>query len=230
MDYYKLKKVYGRLYGIKQLIDAVKFTNPDIGNDYNSIIDELNALGGDNYDHLKIPSSYQRHNNLIGRLSIYSYEFKGKLYQLISALEYSYNLNESILTIGSIFNSIQDSELKSRCADLLSAPGNFDRAINQATQVLEDRIRGISNSGKQLIGVDLVNKLIKSDPNESVIVFSEDKNEQDGYSQIIRGLMMTFRNQTHHYITDKFTREDSLKLVVFIDTILLSLNRANVKK
>jgi hypothetical protein len=36
---------------------------------------------------------------------------------------------------------IQDPDLLSRCGDLLIASYNFDGAINQATLVLEDRIR-----------------------------------------------------------------------------------------
>jgi hypothetical protein len=35
----------------------------------------------------------------------------------------------------------EDPDLLSRCGDLLIASYNFDRAINQATLVLEDRIR-----------------------------------------------------------------------------------------
>lgn len=36
---------------------------------------------------------------------------------------------------------IKDQILNRRCSDLLNAPGSFDRVINQATQVLEDRLR-----------------------------------------------------------------------------------------
>jgi hypothetical protein len=36
-----------------------------------------------------------------------------------------------------IASLMQDSELRERCADLLSAPKHFDRPINQATLVLE---------------------------------------------------------------------------------------------
>jgi len=36
---------------------------------------------------------------------------------------------------------IEDQQLRSRCQDILMASANFDRPINQATLVLEDRIR-----------------------------------------------------------------------------------------
>lgn len=36
---------------------------------------------------------------------------------------------------------IHDAELRQRCADLLGAPGNYDRVVREATTVLEDRIR-----------------------------------------------------------------------------------------
>ena len=38
-------------------------------------------------------------------------------------------------------NYIHDKELRDRCLDLLEAKGKYDRVINQATLVLEDRIR-----------------------------------------------------------------------------------------
>jgi len=36
---------------------------------------------------------------------------------------------------------VRDTELRDRCADLLSARGNYDRVIREATVILEDRIR-----------------------------------------------------------------------------------------
>ncbi len=39
------------------------------------------------------------------------------------------------------FDSLADTELKQRCSDILKAPAHFDRVVNQATLVLEDRIR-----------------------------------------------------------------------------------------
>src|SRR3989344_4424930 len=40
-----------------------------------------------------------------------------------------------------ISNYIHDKELRDRCLDLLKADSKYDRVINQATQVLEDRVR-----------------------------------------------------------------------------------------
>jgi Protein of unknown function (Hypoth_ymh) len=102
-------------------------------------------------------------------------------------------VGSEIIEIGSIYNSIQDEQLKALCADLLSAPGNFDRVINQATLVLEDRIRTKSGSRNGAIGVALVNEVIKADPNKSVLKISDDKNEQEGYASILRGVVGAYR-------------------------------------
>jgi hypothetical protein len=47
---------------------------------------------------------------------------------------------------------LSDLELRERCEDLLLASANFDRATNQATLVLEDRIRKKSQPSTPLVG------------------------------------------------------------------------------
>ena len=61
--------------------------------------------------------------------------------QFISHLEMVEQAGERIQDVGSLFNVIKHDELKKRCSDLLSSPGPFDRAINQATLVFEDTLR-----------------------------------------------------------------------------------------
>jgi hypothetical protein len=41
--------------------------------------------------------------------------------------------------------------------------------------------------------------------------------------------MLAFRNPTHHKITDKYRREDALKVCAFIDNILSVLEGAKLK-
>jgi len=116
--------------------------------------------------------------------------------------------------------TIQDQELKDRCQDLLFASSKFDRPINQATLVLEDRIRKKIQPTQRLVGVDLVNYAFKGDLTRTILKVSDDPYEQDGFANILRGMMLAFRNPTHHYIINTFTRQDALKVCGFIDVLL----------
>jgi uncharacterized protein (TIGR02391 family) len=152
-----------------------------------------------------------------------------KLNQLVSYLEFTQHVGSEIVEIGSIYNSIQDGQLKAWCADLLSAPGSFDRVINQSTLVLEDRIRSKSGSTSGAVGVALVNEVIKAEPHKSVLKISDDKNEQDGYASILRGVVGAYRNPTHHQLLDHITREEALKVCAFIDGLLKIVDGATVQ-
>lgn len=156
-------------------------------------------------------------------------EIANKLNQLVSYLEYTQHVGSEIIEIGSIYNSIQDEQLKARCADLLSAPGNFDRVINQATLVLEDRIRTKSGSTSGAVGAPLVNEVVKADPSKSKLKISDDKNEQEGYASILRGVVGAYRNPTHHQLLDHITREEALKVCAFIDGLLKIVDGATVQ-
>ena len=100
---------------------------------------------------------------------------------------------------------IHDSELKERCEDLLSAPGNYDRVIREATTVLEDRIRSrcpfevlaklIPNSADQ-IGENLINKLFS--PNRPDLSVSSDKLNRTATFKILIGIVSYLRNPYHH--------------------------------
>ena len=101
--------------------------------------------------------------------------------------------------------------------------------INQATQVLEDRIRTkAGSSAANLVGAALVNHSIKGDPHSTILKFSDDRNEQDGYANILRGIVGAYRNPTHHHVLDHITREDALKVCAFIDGLLKVVDGATV--
>ena len=128
-----------------------------------------------------------------------------------------------------VFDSLMDGELKERCSDILTAPGKFDRVVNQATLVLEDRIRKCSGLSKSWTGVGLVNKALNADLAKTILLTSADKDEHEGICHICRGIMQAFRNPTHHYITDKYTREDAIKLCAFVDNLLRAIDDAKVQ-
>jgi hypothetical protein len=116
---------------------------------------------------------------------------------------------------------IEDQELRSRCQDILMAPANFDRPINQATLVLEDRIRKKAQPTQKLVGEKLVSFAFNEDLSKTVLrVASNDLDDQRGFTQILRGLVPAFRNKTHHHIIKTFSREDAMRVCGFIDVLL----------
>ena len=118
---------------------------------------------------------------------------------------------------------IQDNELRDRCGDILLASSKFDRPINQATQVLEDRIRRKAQPnlvGKRLVGEPLVNFAFNEDLSKTVLQVNNDPEDQRGFTQILRGLVPAFRNKTHHHILNSLSREEAMRVCGFIDVLL----------
>lgn len=116
---------------------------------------------------------------------------------------------------------IQDDELRDRCQDNLLAVAHFDRAVNQATLVLEDRIRKKTQPTGKQVGENLVNFAFKEDLAATVLrVASNDPDEQRGFTQILRGIVPAFRNITHHHVTDTFSRQEAMQVCGFIDGLV----------
>ena len=220
---------YARLLGLRSSLPITIYAAGELGSDYNSIVNRLCKELGEAPDDYVLPHS-AFHQDAGHRLRVYVEVLRAKLSQLIAYLEHVYHLNTSIIEIGSLYNSIHDAELKERCSDLLSAPGNFDRVINQATQVLEDRIRKKSGIDKDLVGVQLVNTVMNADLKKAMLRMSESIEEHEGIGHICRGIVLAFRNPTHHQIADRFSREDALKLCAFVDNLLAVIDAATVAK
>jgi Protein of unknown function (Hypoth_ymh) len=226
----QLRTAYARAVGLKQSVPS-SGNVPALGNDLNAIVALVRPFIGDEMAEqlsLRPPDIWRSASRDGPMYHCYASVLHGKLGQLISYLEHVYFLNSHIVEIGSLYNSIKDAELKSRCSDLLSAAGNFDRVINQATLVLEDRIRTKSGIDKPLAGVQLVNAVLNADISKTILQISDNVEEHEGVCHICRGLMLSFRNPTHHHILDKYIREEALKLCAFIDNILLLVDNATV--
>lgn len=224
----EIRKLYGRLKAMHASI-PITLSPQLFGDDYSRIVGALAKLLEDDLSEFQL-GHLRIYGNRGDSPSYYSDELKLRVSQLIGLLEHGYNVADKTIEIGSLYNAIRDVELRERCGDLLTAPGNFDRVINQATLVLEDRIRRRTGSEKTLVGASLVNANVKADPNASVIVFSDVQTEQEGYANILRGLMQALRNETHHHVVDTFSREDALSVCGFIDRILRLIDQAVVKK
>jgi len=116
---------------------------------------------------------------------------------------------------------IEDPELRGRCQDILLARANFDRPINQATLVLEDRIRKKAKPQTKLVGESLVGYAFNEDLSRTVLaVASRDPDDQRGFTQMLRGIVPAFRNKTHHHIINSFSREEAMRVCGFIDVLL----------
>jgi hypothetical protein len=101
------------------------------------------------------------------------------------------------------------------------ASSNFDRAINQATQILEDRIRTKAQPPQKLTGEKLVGYSFNEELSKSVLrVASNDSDDQRGFTQILRGIVPAFPNLTHHHIIDRVSREEAMRVCGFVDVLL----------
>lgn len=124
-------------------------------------------------------------------------------------------------------NLIQDLQLRARCMDLLTASSSYDRAINQATQILEDRIRKKAAPPKPMTGEPLVGFAFNEDLAKTVLrVDSGEADDQRGFTQMLRGVVPAFRNKTHHHITEGFSQEDAMRVVGFIDVLLRVVDKS----
>ncbi|MEX1205677.1 MAG: TIGR02391 family protein [Dongiaceae bacterium] len=230
MDRSRLRGAYGRLVGLRASIPSPRPFGPAIlGRDFDAIVITVCEATETDLRDFQLPGeAYGRFSS--GEIHCNNDIVRSRVHQLISYLELVHHVGQQVVEIGSIYNSIQDAELKERCSDLLSAPGNFDRVINQATQVLEDRIRTKAEADRSLTGTQLVNAVMKTDVNATVLKLSDNADEHEGICHVCRGVMLAFRNPTHHTITDQFSREDALKVCAFIDNLLRLVDRAEVRK
>ena len=220
--------VYARAKGIERAIARIQLTSAvrsSTGKDISSCVNMLSQATGTDYSYLVIEDKYYKQAPqwgwIVGRQLAES-----RLGQLINIIEQVYRHGDPSIEAGTAYNFIKDTILKSRCSDLLSLENHFDRVINQATQVFEDRIRELSGLGK-LTGEALVTQAIGTTP-DKIIRFSTDHSEHSGYYFICRGIVAAFRNPTHHKIIDTITREEALKFCGFIDTMLGVLNTCTI--
>jgi len=228
MDDPKLRGLYGRLKGLSHSLSSTSYNcSGAIGIDYDYIVEQICINIGEDSSSFLLPKEAYYQGKKFCVIDI----LRSKVEQMIGYMNTKYFVNEAIIEIGALYNAINDSDLKRRCADLLTAKGFFDRAVNQATQILEDRIRARAGlQGENLVGKELVNKAINTEPAKSILLISDDQQEHEGIGHICRGIVGAFRNPTHHHLLDHYTREDALRLCGFIDQLLSLIDKAKVQK
>ena len=130
---------------------------------------------------------------------------------------------------------IKDAELRSRCSDLLRAPGNYDRVVREATTILEDHLRNkpphdilaqlIPNAADQT-GENLVNKLLS--PDNPVLVISSDRHKKIAFYRIMLGVFSYLRNPYHHQLDASTKWSWAWSTVGFIDRLLTDIESCTV--
>lgn len=224
---YEIKRIYYLLKGIKEsIMYKGHYISQKVAKQFNGYIDEISNILNENFYDYKINYSERYDNGLYD-----SYDFLFQLNQILTYLENMHinSSNYQISKVGYLYNSIEDKELHDRCGDILLGETAFDRAINQATQILEDRIKRKANLEKtNLIGIPLVSKAIHSKVDQTILKFSDEPDIQEGYSFMFKGIISIYRNQTHHSLNFKCNREYALKFCSYIDELLKDVDRSTV--
>lgn len=234
IDQKEVKKIYVLLCGMHKAIRAAEYRGIEKNSvdRYNELINKLSVMTGDEYFNLynidySECSSYEN-----GEIECIRDIFLIKILPMLEYLEKIYidTTDETIQKIGSLYNSITDTELQRRCGDiLLEASGAFDRVINQATQILEDRIKKKARLEKTpLIGLSLVSRAIHSKLENTILKFSDNPEIQEQYSALFKGIIGVYRNSTHHGLEYECTREDALKFCAFIDVLLADIENCEI--
>lgn len=223
----EIRKLYGQIVGlVNSFQHPIHNVHAHYLGDYRKILTRLSPLCDDDLSNF---SADDIRSWSPGRDNVYWCDggvVYSRLLQLKSFLEFGYNINDKIVEIGSLYNSIKDSELRERCGDLLTAPGHFDRVVAQATQILEQRIRERAGLDRSVYGAAVVNQAINPEPEKSILIVSSIKSEQEGFANICRGLLQFMRNETHHQISSDYSREDAFAICGFIDRVLRTIERS----
>lgn len=121
---------------------------------------------------------------------------------------------------------IRDSQLRDRVEGLLAEERNYDRAVREASVILEDRVRTKSGLA-HLHGVDLMTAAFKED--SGALMVSDISAEQAGVHMAFRGMVAWVRNSFGHRVIDATAQGDAMRIVAFIDWLLEEVGRARLR-
>ncbi len=131
---------------------------------------------------------------------------------------------------------IRDNELRRRCTDLLGAADNYDRALREATVILEDRLRrkaghdilaGLIPASADQTGSNLVPTLCF--PGKPVLIYSTDRSKRAAFQQMLLGVVLHLRNPSHHALDDSKQWSWAWSVVGLIDRLLEDVEGCTVK-
>jgi uncharacterized protein (TIGR02391 family) len=121
---------------------------------------------------------------------------------------------------------IRDTQLRDRVEGLLAEERNYDRAVREASVVLEDRVRTKSGLAG-LHGVDLMSAAFKEET--GALIVSDNSAEQAGVHMAFRGMVAWVRNSFGHRLIDATAQGDAMRIVAFIDWLLEEVGRARLR-
>lgn len=129
---------------------------------------------------------------------------------------------------------ILDAELRKRCLDLFSAfqkdgqQERLDTVLNEATRILEDRLRKLSGAPATCIGPELAAYCFGSqNPRLNV---SDVVAEQEAAHLLFRGVFGFIRNRVHHSLVANLQPERVLQVVGTIDYLLSVAQAATMRQ
>lgn len=230
----EIEKIYVLLCGTYKAIkeSSYDFIQKESIDQYNGLIKKLFDITKDDYINLYYIEYFECRPYENGSIDCRKDVFLLKILPILEYLEkiYADSKEETIQKIGALYNSIIDIELQKRCGDiLLESTEAFDRVINQATQILEDRIKKKSNlQSTMLIGLPLVSKAIHSKLENTILKFSNKQEIQEQYAALFKGVIGVYRNSTHHGLDYECSREEALKFCAYIDLLLNEVDRCEI--
>jgi uncharacterized protein (TIGR02391 family) len=119
---------------------------------------------------------------------------------------------------------IRDPVLRRRCEKFLRAVGDHDQAVREACVVLEDRVRESSGLTAGDLGVGLMEKAFGG--NSPRLRLADHPEEQKGAMQMYRSVAAFYRNGTAHRLRDDFDQNEALRIVSWVDHLLMLLGDA----
>jgi hypothetical protein len=191
--------------------------------DFRDIIKRIGDLAGDDYSFLSDNIVYY------GTDEVQIQSLMIRLRQAISFVNEAFGKELGLEQVNLTLDSLKDHELKERCGDLLRANDHYDRAVNQATLVLEARLRQQLSEPSILTGAQLVNYILKGESEKSLLILSAVDGEQRGFTDIIRGIMAAHRNPTHHTLYS-ISQTDAARICAYIDVILEVISNGKINR
>jgi uncharacterized protein (TIGR02391 family) len=119
---------------------------------------------------------------------------------------------------------IQDGQLQQRVTDLLTAQGNYDRAVSQAGMLLEHRVRLRIEAPDNVLGTELMTRAFRM--HSGSLIVSDNDAEQEAAHQLFRGFIGYFKNPSSHRIVAHYNRDEAVTIVMFTDYLLRILGQA----
>jgi hypothetical protein len=119
---------------------------------------------------------------------------------------------------------ILDPELRARCLDLFQAfktdgqHKRLDTVVAEATRILENRLRSISDAPADSVGLELATFALGG--KSPKLIISKIAGEQESVHLLFRGVFGFIRNPVHHHLVENLSPERVLQTVGMIDYLI----------